>query len=110
MRNFTNLSERSHFVTAPDLNIITGAITTSNSFSQSLYMAPGIGSVATYGSWTGSFTIQLSGDNATWFDVESFTANLAKTITVGFKSYFRVGFKAAAYTGGTVNYILGQGY
>jgi len=110
MRNFTNLSERSHFVTAPDLGILTGSLTTPGGFSDGLHMAPGIGSVATSGTWTGSITVQMSQDNSTWFDIQSFTGNFARTLTIGFKSYVRVGFKAAAWTGGTAKYILGQGY
>lgn len=110
MRTFTNLSERAHYVTSPDYNIVTGTLATDNSFSTALYMAPGIGSIATYGTWAGSLTVQMSHNNSTWYDVESFIANFAKTITVGFKSYFRVGFKGATHTSGTANYLIGQGY
>ena len=110
MRNFTNLSERAHFVTSPDYNVVTGTLATDNGFSTALHMAPGIASIATYGTWVGTLTVQMSPNNTTWYDVESFTANFAKTITVGFKSYFRVGFKGATRTSGTANYMIGQGY
>lgn len=110
MREFKNLSERANFVTSPDLGILTGSLITDNSFSGSLHMAPGIGSVATRGTWVGSLTVQMSPDNTNWFDVETFTANFAKTINVGYKSYFRVGFKGSAHTSGTANYVIAQGY
>ena len=110
MRTFTNLSERAHFCAAPDLGILTGTLATDSAFSAVLYMAPGVGSIATYGTWAGTLTVQMSPNNTTWYDVESFTANFARTINVGFKSYFRVGFKGSTHTSGTANYMISQGY
>jgi hypothetical protein len=108
--SLVNLRDKANFVAAPALNKVTGSLATDSGFSTSLQMAPGLGSIATSGTWAGTLTVQLSSDNATWFDVESFTANFNRTINAGFKSYFRVGFKGSSHTSGTVNYMIAQGY
>jgi hypothetical protein len=110
MRNFTNLSERSHFVTAPDLGIFTGSIATSNSFSTSLNVTPGVAQFAIKGTWAGTATLQLSPDNTNWYDIQDYTTNVVDTVSLGMKCYLRVGFKASAYTSGTADWLLGQGY
>ena len=110
MRQFTNLSERSHYCQAPDFGLMTGTLATDNAFSTSIQMSPGIGMVATRGTWAGSITVQISDNNSTWYDVEIFTTNFAKTLNIGFKSYVRVGFNGSSHTSGTATYVLGQGY
>lgn len=111
MRNYTNLSERAHFVTAPDFNFLTGSITTANSFGTALYATPGVAQIATTGAWAGTLTLQLSPDNTSWYDIENYVSvNVVDTLNLGMKCYLRVGFKAASYTSGTVNWMIGQGY
>jgi len=104
------MKDKANFVTAPNFDSKTGTLATDNAFGTVLEVVPGVAAIATSGTWAGTLTVQMSQNNSTWFDVESFTANFARTINVGMKSYFRVGFKGATHTSGTANYILGQGY
>lgn len=108
--SFINMKDKANFVLAPSLNFKTGTLATDNAFGTALDVAPGLAAIATSGTWAGTLTVQMSQNNSDWFDVESFTANFAKTINVGMKCYFRVGFKGSTHTSGTVNYLLGQGY
>ena len=110
MRQFQNLSERAHYITAPDFGFITGSIATSNSFGVALQVTPGVVQIATKGSWAGTITIQFSPDNISWYDIQSSAVNLVDTMNLGMKCYLKVGFKTASYTSGTMNWLLGQGY
>ena len=57
------------------------------------------------GSWTATVTLQRSTDDATWVDVDSFTANASTTFNDGLDNveyFYRIGVKVGNFTSGTI--------
>ena len=62
------------------------------------------------GTFVGTVTVQRSQDDATWFDVEAFTAATEKVGNEAVLYYYRVGIKAGEYTSGTATVSLYGSY
>lgn len=61
------------------------------------------------GNWAGALSLQRSVDGATWLDVDTFSSNAGLLVTVPepeFNAYWRIGFRAGAYTSGTAEVRL----
>jgi hypothetical protein len=108
IKSLINMQDRANFATAPSFEVTTGSLLTANSFSSGIEFAPHSGIVATRGTWAGTMFVQCSIDNATWFDLATYSVNFVKSIDLGIKAYCRVGFKSS-YSSGTAVYLVGQG-
>lgn len=87
--------------------IATASITAQNTFTTPVQLE-GYFNLSISGTWAATVTVQRSIDNATWVDVDTFTANSEE---VGFEPelmWYRVGVKTSEFTSGTVVLRLGR--
>ena len=65
--------------------------------------------VSVSGTWVGTVSLQRSYDNATWMDVESYTANVETTVNEPESEiYYRLGMANGDFSSGTCNVRLSQ--
>jgi hypothetical protein len=88
---------------------VSSTLTASDTYTNSIRVS-GISTGRTFsiflaGVWVGTITLQRSvGAPGAWTDVTTYTANVSTTYADGLDNqiiYYRVGFKAAAYTSGS---------
>lgn len=87
--------------------IASKSITAQNTFTDAVRLE-GYFNLSISGTWAATVTVQRSIDNATWVDVDTFTANSEE---VGFEPelmWYRVGVKTGEFTSGTVVLRLGR--
>lgn len=95
--------------------IRTRDIGAEDTFTEAIRVT-GVGGVRSFtltiaGTWVGTLTLQRSADGADFgfTDVSTYTANTTTSINDGFDNsiiWYRVGFKAGAYTSGTASITL----
>mgnify|MGYP003671277632 CR=1 FL=1 len=89
--------------------IVQASITAEDNFTGSILIT-GIGtsrdfSISITGTWSATVTLQRSIDDATWEDVDTYTANTTETFSDGLDNieyYYRIGVKTGGFTSGTV--------
>ena len=94
--------------------LVSRAISGGGQFSDPIKVqGTGSGRTFTYtitGTWVGTVRIQRSiGNDTSWADYSSFTANATNTVTDGLDNqivYYRIGVKSGEYTSGTPNVQL----
>ncbi len=89
--------------------VVQTSVTAEDSFTGSI-LVTGVGSsrdfsVSIAGTWSATVTLQRSTDDATWEDVQTYTANTTTTFSDGLDNveyYYRIGVKTGDFTSGTV--------
>jgi len=89
--------------------IVQASITAEDNFTGSI-LVTGVGAsrdftISITGTWSATVTLQRSIDDATWEDVQTYTANTTATFSDGLDNveyYYRIGVKTGGYTSGTV--------
>ena len=62
------------------------------------------------GTFSATVTVQRGQDNATWLDVDTYTASTEKVGNEAVLYYYRVGIKSGEYTSGTATVALYGSY
>ncbi len=89
--------------------VVQSSVSAENNFTNSI-LVTGVGtsrdfSISIAGTWSATCTLQRSIDDATWEDVQTYTANTTVTFSDGLDNieyYYRIGVKTGDYTSGTV--------
>jgi hypothetical protein len=83
-------------------------ITAQNTFSASVRIkGPGLVIISDTGSFSGTVTLQASGDNGTtWADIKEWTAEAVDSISDGANQLYRIGVKTGDFSGGTATLYL----
>lgn len=90
---------------------VTAAVTAENTFTDSIFVE-GLSrtfSISVTNSFTATVTLQRSTDDASWEDVETYTAITVKTFDDELDNqqwYYRIGVKTGDFTSGTVDLLL----
>lgn len=87
--------------------LLISSFTAENQFTTAAQLE-GYFNLSLSGTWAATVTVQRSTDNASWVDVDTFTAN---TEQVGFEPelmWYRVGVKIGDFTSGTIVMRLGR--
>ena len=80
--------------------VTEASITAQNTFCDPIRLT-GWFDLSISGTFSATVTVQRSYDNASWKDVDTFTAPVEMTGTQGEIAWYRVGVKTGAYTSGT---------
>jgi hypothetical protein len=89
--------------------VVQATVTAEDNFTGSI-LVTGIGtsrdfSVSITGTWAATVTLQRSVDDATWEDVQTYTANTTVTFSDGLDNveyYYRIGVKTGGFTSGSI--------
>ena len=86
-------------------------VTAHNTFTASVVVdGAGLVIIDDTGSFNGTVSLQVSGDNGTtWVDVKEWTAEAVDSISNGAKQLYRLGVKTGDLTGGTATLYLIEG-
>jgi hypothetical protein len=87
----------------------TAALNGADQYTDSIRI---VGSIALSisGTFVATVTVQRSQDNATWFDVDTFTDKTEKVGNEAVLYYYRAGIKTGEYTSGTATVSLYGSY
>jgi hypothetical protein len=89
--------------------VVQATVTAEDNFTGSI-LVTGVGtsrdfSISITGTWAATVTLQRSVDDATWEDVQTYTANTTTTFSDGLDNveyYYRVGVKTGDFTSGSI--------
>ena len=87
----------------------TADLTGADQFTDSIRVIGPI-ALSISGTFTATVTVQRSQDNATWLDVDTYTAATEKVGNEAVLYYYRVGIKSGEYTSGTATVALYGSY